>query len=363
MRRVAIAVALLFAACGPSEQAPPPPEEISTPPVQVSAAPVTRELLVEPVFGTGTIAPHKTTDVGPRVNGIIEEIVVEVGDRVEEGDPLFRTRPVDFRIRVKEAESLARLARAEARKAERDLRRVEQLHREGVASESRLDEVRTASEMAAARRDRAEAAVEQARQNLTDTLVRAPYRGVITRRYVDEGAMMSTMGGSAPVVQLMKVDIVSAIVQIPEVHLPRVGIGTPARVRVDGTDGVYESEVYILNDRVDPDSRAFEVRLPIRNPDYRIKPGLFAEAELLPEAREALVVERNAVLGTDGARYVFVEENGRAVQRSVQIRELDALRLEVVAGLDASDRVLTGVNLERVAEGTSVAVEVVHADN
>jgi RND family efflux transporter MFP subunit len=354
--------ALLLGACGSAEEATPALDEVSDAPVRVSAAAVTRQSLVEPVFGTGTIAAHKTTDIGPRVNGTIEEIFVQVGRRVEEGDELFRTRPVDYRIRVKEAESLARLARAEAQKAERDLRRVEQLHRQGVASESRLDDVRTAHEMAAARRDQAAAAVEQARQNLADTLVRAPYRGVITRRYVDEGAMISTAGGSRPVVQLMKVDIVSAIVQIPEVHLPRVSIGTPARVRVDGTDGVYESEVYILNDRVDPDSRAFEVRLPIRNPDYKVKPGLFAEAELLPEPREAMVVERAAVLGTDGARYVFVEEDGHAVRRAVRIRELDALRLEVLAGLAPNERVLTGVNLTRVEEGTSVVVEVAHAD-
>jgi multidrug efflux pump subunit AcrA (membrane-fusion protein) len=83
----------------------------------VARGEVLREALVEPVLGTGTISAHKTTDVGPRVSGIVDTIHVAVGDRVEAGDPLFRTRPIDYEIRVRVAESALRLARANAQKA------------------------------------------------------------------------------------------------------------------------------------------------------------------------------------------------------------------------------------------------------
>jgi RND family efflux transporter MFP subunit len=223
--------------------------------------------------------------------------------------------------------------------------------------------VRTAHEMAAAQRDQAEAALAHARQNLADTTVRAPYRGVITRRFVDEGAMLSTMmtAGNA-VVQIMKVDVVAAIVQLPEAHLARVRVGTPGRVRVDGIDRVYDSQVHILNDRVDPVSRAFEVRLAIENADYALKPGLFAELELYPEPREATVLERGAVLGGEEAPYVFVLTDGRAARRELRIRELDAARIEVLEGAAPGERVLLGPNLTRLADGTPVAFEVPHAD-
>jgi RND family efflux transporter MFP subunit len=332
-------------------------------PVPVASVTVVREPLVEPVLGTGTIAAHKTTDVGPRVSGIVDVIHVAVGDRVEAGDPLFRTRPVDYEIRVREAESAFRLARASAQKAERDLERIRTLHGRGVASDERLDAVRTAFEMAAAQRDQTEAALAQARQNLADTTVRAPYRGVITRRFVDEGAMLSTMmtAGNA-VVQIMKVDVVAAIVQLPEVHLARVRIGTPGVVRVDGIARAWEAKVDILNDRVDAVSRSFEVRLAIANPDYALKPGLFAELELRPEPREATLVERAALLGGDDAAYVFVLDGGRALRRPLRVRELDAARVEVLEGLAPGERVLLGPNLARLADGSPVAVEVPHAD-
>jgi RND family efflux transporter MFP subunit len=328
----------------------------------MSATIVTIEAISEPILGTGTVGAHKTTILGPRVNGIIDEIYVGVGDRVDAGAPLFRTRPTNYEIRVKEAGSTARLARAEAEKAKRDLERVETLHAQDVASNEQLDGARTGFEIAAARRDQASAALAHARQELKDTTVHAPYPGVITHRYVDEGAMMSTMmSSSARVLELMKVDLVVAVLQIPEIHLRRVAVGTKALVSIDGTGGEYESEVHVLNDLVDPVSRAFEVRLGIRNPDLAIKPGLFAEAQLLPEPRQVAAIDRTAVLGAGDDRHVFVESGGHAKRRRVQVRDLDALRLEVVDGLAEGERVLIGPDLSRLADGTPVSVELAHA--
>ncbi len=362
MRGSAIAVASVLIACGTG------PDEIEAPPeahaaVSVTVSVVAQEAIVREIVGSGTIAAHKTTNIGPRVSGIIDEILVKVGDRVQAGDVLFRTRNDDYEIRSRQSRAQARLAMAEVAQTERGLRRIEKLHAQGVASEGRLDEVRTAFETASARRESAEAGLAEALQNLTDTSVKAPYPGVITHRYVDEGAMMSTiMSANSQVVQIMKIDIVAAIIQVPEIHLSRIHIGTPARVFVDGVDGVFESEVYILNDRVDHTSRAVEVRLPIQNPDYALKPGLFARAELIPEPREVVVVPRGSVLGPTDARYVFVDEGGVARRRHVTVRELDTRRMEVVEGLAPGDGVLGGPNLPRISDGTAIAIELAHAD-
>lgn len=335
----------------------------ASPPVAIGSVAATREALSEPVYGTGTITADKTTQVGPRVDGIIEAVYVEVGDRVEAGEALFGTREVDYQIRLNEAKYALRLARAEASKANRDLERIEQLHQEGVASDERLDQVRTAHEIAFARLGSAETALARATQDLEDCLVTAPYAGAITKRYVDEGTMMRTMmsSGSA-VVELMKTDVVVAIIQIPEVDLPRVNLGTPARVSIDGVAREYESFVEILNDRVDAASRAFEVRLRIANADLAIKPGLFARTELKPEPREATLLDRRAVLGTEGNRYVFVAVDGKAERRSLRTRELDAEHVEVLEGLAPGDRVLAGPNLSLIADGTLVSVQLADAD-
>jgi len=356
-----IALAAIASGCGVSETTEP--ESIAPKPIAVRRLAVIQIDLVVPVFGTGTIAAHKSTQIGPRVDGLIEEIFVKVGDRVQSGDPLFRTRQVHYQIRVDEAGHSVGLAQAELEHAKREHRRIESLHTSNVTSEGRRDEANTAYDMATARLGTARAAHARALQELEDTIVRAPYPGAITYRYVDEGAMMRTMmSGNSPVVQIMKIDIVAAIIQIPEVHLPEVHLGTPARLKVDGVDRVIESEVYILNDLVDPVSRAFEVRLPIINEDLEIKPGLFAQAELLPEPRSVTVVERGAVLGVEGSRYVFIEDDGTADQRYIKARDLDAMQLEVLDGLSAGEFVLSGPNLRRLAPGLPIIVEASHAN-
>jgi len=331
--------------------------------IQLGTSRVAVAKIAEPILGTGTISAEKTTEIGPRVDGIIEAIDVKVGDRVEAGQPLFRTRAVEYEIAARRAEHALALARAQLRKAQRDLQRIQKLRAGKIVSQDRLDAARTVSEIAEARVGEAETALEQARQNLTDTVVRAPYAGVITARYVDEGAMERTMmSANAFVVQLMKTDRVVAIVQVPATHLARVHVGTSASVLIDGLPGSFAGTVAILNDRVDARTRAFEVRIPLDNPERAIKPGLFARAHLMPEPRTALVVERRAVQGASGARYAFVAQAGHAVRRPLRARDLDAKRLEVLEGLAAGDEVLVGPALTRLREGDAVQVEAHVAD-
>ena len=113
---------------------------------------------------------------------------------------------------------------------------------------------------------------------------------------------------------------------------------------------------------MDPVSRAFEVRLAIENPDYALKPGLFAELELRPEPRDATLLERGALLGGEGAAYVFVLSDGHAARRPVRVKELDAARVEVLEGLAPGEHVLLGPNLAQLTDGSPVAVEVTRAD-
>lgn len=345
--------------------------------INVVAVPVTEKDLIEPVIGTGTIAAAKTTDLGPRVTGIIDKIYVYVGARVKEGDPLFHTRDTDIKNHVAELENQVKLAQAEVRNASRAFKRASDLHSGGFVSNGGLDTAQAARDTANARLGIATAQLSTAKQMLDDTTVRAPFDGVITRRDVDEGKFMSPMsggmgmmgggsgggggGGGSSVMQIMKIDIVAAIVQIPEVDLPRIKVGTKGKVIIGSMDKSYDSVVYILNDLIDVKTRGIELRLPIRNPDYEIKPGLFARAEIYPDARKVLSMERKAVQGTETQRYVYVAENGSARRVPITMRQIDATTVEVLSGLKAGDVALAGPNLPLVFDGSPVKIETVAA--
>ncbi len=361
----ALAFAGVLAACGDGgsdEAADAAPER---PAVQVETVAAEVVSIEDPVVGTGTIAPIQRTNLGPRVDGIIEEILVRVGQRVEEGDVLFRTRDVDLKFKVQELENELKLAEATAVEAERNHNRIVSLKAKGVASAGALDKSRAAHEAAQARLGIAEAKLGQARQALEDAVVKAPFDGVVTARNVDEGTFMATrMGGGggggsmgpSGVVEIMEIHIVGAIVYVPEVHLSKLKLGTPATVIIDGLDESFDSEIHRINDFIDPVKRTVEVRIGLRNDDYRIKPGSFARALLYPPAREALTVPRSVVLGFEDQQYVYVDDNGTAKRQPVRTRQLDAERIEIVEGLEPGDRVLSGPALRTLAEGDPVTV-------
>lgn len=146
-----IVAAFLLSACGEDTDETTGDATSSIQAVPVFSVSVNAEELVSPITGTGTIAAQKTTDVGPLVDGIIEEVFVRVGDKVAEGAPLFKTRDVELRIRVRELENEFKLAEAEARNTRRELDRIKELQGKGVASIGQLDNVQTKADIASAR--------------------------------------------------------------------------------------------------------------------------------------------------------------------------------------------------------------------
>ena len=289
-------------------------------PVTVDAGTLTRIDVAEPIFATGSVFAHKTTNIVPKVGGLIEEIYVAVGDKVEQGDPLVRLRQDDFELNVERLTHARNLARAELEDAERDLNSAVHLSRKEVFSKEQLEDRQTRVSVSKSKLGIAEADLSQTLNELRDSIVHAPYRGVITQRFVDEGAFVpSVMRSERPVLQIQKIDIVVILLAIPERHLSKIEVGMPGTVHIPSLDTTYDSEVVLINDRLDLKTRTMDVRLGIRNPEYIIKPGLFTEVELITQARTALILPSESVLGTAEDRFVYVIENGKAIRKSVRV--------------------------------------------
>jgi RND family efflux transporter MFP subunit len=312
--------------------------------------------LLVPIVATGTIAADKTTNITPTISGLVESIHVAVGSHVRQGQLLFKLRQTDIKLRIKQLEHALILSKAEEQDAKRDLQTNIDLARRGAVSQEVLDNIRTRGEIKSAQLGIAEAQLAQARQNLTDTEVMAPYDGVITEKNIDEGAYLQTMrGGSQPALQIQKIDQVDVIVLIPEIHLKQIKVGSAAKIYIDGLDKEFDSQIDIINDRVDHLSRSIEVRLTIPNEDYQIKPGLFARAEIYPQERSAIVIDRQVIRGSTSP-YVFISEQGFAKRRTVRYRDLDTQRVEILEGLVAGDKVLSGANIARLTPGAPIRI-------
>lgn len=314
--------------------------------------------LVEPIHVSGNIAAHKTANLAPPVNGIVDSVHVGVGDRVEQDQPILTIRQIDLKLQATRLEQSVLVARAEHRQAEKDLERAQDLWERQAISEDELFDAQTQVEITAAELAIAEARRDEARQQLADTVVRAPFDGVITERNVDEGAYFSLFRpDGTPALQVQKIDIVVATVAVPERYLPRLALQTPVRVHIDSLGESHDSVIHVINDRIDPRTRAIDVRIGLENPDYRIKTGLFCRVEILPPARQALVVEAAAVVRLDKS-YVYLAEDGRARRIEVATRMLESGEIEITDGLGADQWLLSGPDLARVTDGMALPDDV-----
>lgn len=361
-------ICLTLVACGQSEDKkaqaraetePKAEVQVSVPAAQLLEAPVVRTQIVEPIVGTGSVFAVRTTDVGPSVDGIIDAVFVRVGDVVKKGQPLFRTRDVDARLAVQEIERQLSLANAQARNATAEMRRQSQLKSGGWVSASRMDNTRTSADVANAQVGVWEARLSQARQHLADTVVRAPYNGVITRRDADEGKFMATRipggvggAGGGGVVQIMQIDTVAPVVQVPERYLTSIRIGMPVTLKIDSIDGEFKTEVRVINHRLDMATRSVEVRLALPNADLKIRPGLFCRAEFAPEPRSVLSVDRRAVFGTEGANYAFVADGGLARRIAVTTRPMQSGQIEILSNVPEGTKFLMGPGAEALSDGS-----------
>lgn len=358
-----VLIALAGTGCGKPTDAEKAATKAVVEAVAVSTAKVERAEVTTPITGTGNITPLRLTDIGPSVDGIIDEVMVKVGDVVKKGDPLFRTRDIDIKLQIRELEQQVALARAQNANAAAEMKRQNSLKSGGWVSQSRMDTTRTNAAVTSAQVGVWEARLAAARQQLKDTVIYAPYDGVITRKDVYEGRFMATrfgggmMGGASGVVQIMDIATVAAIVNVPETYLAQLELGLPAKIYVDGLAKVYDAKIAVINHRVDDRTRSVEVRFGIENEDLKIKPGLFCRVDILPPARKVLVVARKAVLGGEGAHYAFVAENGRAKKIVLSARDLDGERIEITSNVPEGTRLLAGPHLAQLADGMAVAVE------
>ena len=342
-----LAVVLLLASLPAAAQKPPPVAAVTA-----ETVPVVREVRL-----TGTVTSPRVASVSTSVAGLVKQVHVDSGDRVEAGAPLVSLdRELEAmtlrqeRAAVKEAE--ARLADARRRLAE-GRRLLENRNIPETEVNSRAAAVRI--EAAALERLRARAAHQAER--VARHAIAAPFDGVIRRKRTAEGEWVDP--GTA-LVELVATDGLRLDFQAPQAYFPRIDTETPVTVTMEALpDGPLEARVGATIPVSDPQARTFTVRVYLQDEDVAITPGMSASATLhLATGREGVVVPRDALIRhPDGRVTVWtVHEDGDGL--TVQERQVETGlsfggRVEVRSGLEPGSRVVTRGN-EALKEGQAV---------
>jgi RND family efflux transporter MFP subunit len=324
--------------------------------VEVRTARVRRGAILQRISAPGSLVARRESRIGSEVRGRIERIFVAEGDRVAAGDPLFQIDPKTYEAVLRQSEAGVDLAAAERRQAESDLRRARALRSKDVVSEEDIARLETAVALTRARKRQAIETVALARRNVEQTLVRAPFGGSIAARLVDEGTTALVQPQTIVVVLQETADL-EARAAIPESRLTAVRVGDPVLLHVEGLPAPIQSEISAVGDAIDPATRTYRVKMRVPNPEHRLKAGVFARVEILPEAkRDVVLVPRGAIRSEEGRSRVFTVRDGRAVAVPVQLGIVSEDAAEVLHGVRVDQEVIVGAAARNIAPGMRVEV-------
>ena len=289
------------------------------PPVLV--APVEAMRVEDRIEATGELRAQNAAAIAAQVGGQVTKLVRDEGDRSRRGRRGDRDRSRAPRPRAAQRARDAAAGGRPGRRGQRDLARFEKLHAQGVAPDAKLDSVRTQLRTARTNRDAAQAQLGMAERGARDSSVRAPFAGLVARRYVSEGEFVQP---GQKLFDLVALDPIEVEFTLPERDSSRVVMGQPVDVRVAPfPDEVFRAEVTVIAPTIDPMTRTLRVKARMANSDGRLRPGLFARADLGVAVREnvAMIPEEAVLQRADGAvAYRVARRAARAERRSHQGR-------------------------------------------
>jgi len=374
--------------------------------VSVQVTPVVSKPLTYSIKVSGDILPLMQVDLFPKVSGYLERIGVHIGDIVKQGQVIAQIDQTDFLHKVREIEAKVAQAKAqlteiqtgtrteELRQAEEvvkqaqsrfdnaklQLERIEALYKREVISKKERDvadmeytvaeaqfassqqqlkllregarqEVREGSQ---AKLREMEAILEQERTRLQNAKIVAPFRGEISRKHVDAGALVSS---STPLVSLVHTETLKIVANVLEKDIPLLKAGMKAKIRTDSYPGrVFEGRVEKINSTLDLSTRTLQAEVYIPNSDRSLKPGMFANMEVvLLEKPQTLVIPREAVIAAGGEMFVFVIEGKQALRKPVTLGYEQDRMVEVLKGLNEGDQVVVK-GQQLIKEGSAIRV-------
>jgi HlyD family secretion protein len=370
----------------------------------------------------GYIVAHHPIQLSSKVVGKVAWVGIEKADHVKEGQVLVRLEDSEYQAQLAQAKASLAVAKARLKEletgsrpqeidaaraavgqaeanfqnAEINLKRMDDLARQKVASQAQLDNARmqyevTKSQLESARKNyelvkigprqeqieyaraqvaQAAAAVAYAQTMVDSTLIRSPVNGTVLERLVEKGEMVSTMnlggtgGVKASVAALADLNDMQVQLDINQNDFPRVSPSQSCALTADAyPDRVYQGVVAEIAPEANRQKATIEVRVKILHPDAYLRPEMNAHVSFLSPsesqkeaAREMLSIPRGALVQKEGKTAVFVLEGSRARLREIQIGRDLGDRVEVVDGVSANDQIVVR-GMEGLTAGQRVKVK------
>lgn len=364
-------------------------------PVRVQVSPVAARELQRVVESVGTLFPYEEVVISSEIDGRVEEVTADLGDRVEQNKVLVKVSPEEQKYLLEQTEAQLRQAlerlglkgenervkdikeAPEVRRAQADLfeaeqrfKRIRSLVDQGIGSRQDLDQAQARYQSAQAAYDttlnqtrnlvqeveRTKAQVNLQRKKLRDTSIRSPFTAFVKERQVNVGQFVRS---NTPVFTLVKTDPIRLRIEAPERMAPWIKVGQRVDVTVEAfQDRRFLGKVWRISPTVEQSKRTFIVEALIDNPASELKPGFYAKARM-----ETDKADRIKLIPRRGINYVFgsnkayvVDDDSRIEARDVKLGDNFGDDVEILEGLKEGERVAV-TQVARLDTGVEVRVD------
>lgn len=303
----------------------------------------------------GTVQTRLVSTVASEVSGLVIEFPVRKGQSVQEGEVLARLRRENLELRLREARAQLREDDARLQLAERTMQRTQELLEKGAVSKQDVDDRESEFNSLERRADRLRAVIEQLDDDLERTVIRAPFSGIVVQEHTQLAEWID-VGGA--VLELMSLDELEVMVDLPERYYASVRPGTRASVSFDALPGVRVTGVTrAVIPQADKQSRTFPVLLEIPNLEGRIGVGMVAQVELsFGKSRATTIVPKDALVVQNQGQFTYVlDEEDHVWSKDVVSGAAVGAWVEIDGEVRPGQRVVTRGN-ERLRDGQKVRV-------
>lgn len=289
----------------------------------------------------GTIRSRSVARIAPKFSARIIEITVDASDTVKKGDVLARLDEQAMRAAYQQALAALNAAKAQADRAIADEKRMTELYKKEAATRQRYDTAIAQANSARAAVKRAASAVRQAKVNLGENVLRAPFDGVISERFKEPGDM--GLPGD-PVVTLTKTNHLRVEATIPTSCAKKLSVGDTVGVRINSLNVQTTATVDEIVPEIDPATRTQLIKAALPDsPELKpgLIPGLFVWLEQSCEGHQnVLMIPVSAVVRYGQLETVSVVENNQLHTRHIRTGKRNGDKIEVLSGLREGETIL-----------------------
>ena len=292
----------------------------------------------------GEVNTKENILIQPEMPGTLVSLNVKAGQRVSKGQILGRTDDAGMNQQLSAMESQYNLAKTV-------FERQKNLWDQKIGSE--IQYLQTQTQMFSAQK-----AMMQMKAQLSKTLIKAPFSGVIDAVFVERGQVVApSLQGLMRIVNLSNMYVST---EVPEIYIGKLKVGTAVNVGLTSLNKIYLGRIRQVGNNINPTNRSFGIEVAVPNPDNLLRPNQVAKLQIIDYTnKKAIAIPTNIILSNaDGSKFVYVAENAKgnnATARKVEVTtgQSSGNATEILSGLKVTDIVVTeGFNA--IAEGTKL---------